>query len=195
MPHKEESAVKESKEAISHPPAAVDRGILNTVAASTDDDADLTKNAEQFYSQLSEKQKGVVQAKQRAEEYLAEITHADTKAEQVERMDKKVMNGSVFRQAARLQVSEAGYDGAEEEGDEDEDEEEERGEKEKEADDKGDAERDEDEDGDETQQSTEGKQADDESVSGEADETEQTTEEPSETDDPAVKPSKEGKSS
>ena len=114
MPHKD-STENASGVAGEQPPSA-DRGILNTVDADTD--AELKEKAEEFYDNLSDKQKGVVQAKQRAEHYLAKIMHADSKAEQVGQMDRKVMNGSVFAQAARLQVSEAGYDGAENEDEE-----------------------------------------------------------------------------
>ena len=116
MPHRD-SAVADSSQA-SERAASLDRGILNTVA--TEDDADVDGKALHFYQQLSDKQKKVVQAKQRTQELLAKITHSDSKAEQVERMDEQVMSGSVFGQAARLQVAEGGYDGAEEAGEEEE---------------------------------------------------------------------------
>ena len=108
----------------SEPHAYIDRGIINSVAAEDDDCAvDLDKRAEQFYDGLSDKQKRVVAAKQRTEDYLARITHADTKSEQVGRMDRSVMNGSVFANAAQLHVVEEGYDTVEDGTDGDQDEE------------------------------------------------------------------------
>ena len=85
-------------------------------AAVHADSGALQLEADSLYDGLSEAQRGVEAAKQRAEQRMAAVTKADTKAEQVERMDRRVMNGSVFAQAAQLDIPEAGYDGEEGDG-------------------------------------------------------------------------------
>lgn len=112
MPHEDNTADVGSR-ASEQPAAFFDRGILNTVECEGQSVSELEQSALHFYQQLSDKQRAVLQAKQRTEERLASITHADTKVEQVDAMDRQVMSGAVFRQAARLAVAEAGYDGAE----------------------------------------------------------------------------------